>query len=1161
VPLQAITSAEPIPGYRVRERIGAGGYGEVWTADAPGGLVKAIKFVYGFLNEDRASRELKALNRIKTVRHPFLLSLERIEIVDGQLLIVTELAEASLKERFDGYRASGLPGIPRDELIRYMRDTADVLDFMNEEHSLQHLDIKPENLLVLAGRVKVADFGLVKDIHDATASLMGGLTPLYAPPEVFDGRPSRRSDQYSLAIVYQEMLTGELPFPGTTAMQLARQHMQARPRLSSLPEHDQEIVARALSKAPVDRFANCRELIDALARAPEEAAARSAERVEARGHREPSVRSYVGDRCAERGPNTELLGDGRDRAASFGGSESGVPRVHACPEVTTLAPIELPDTPTAVCPTLFLGVGRSAGRILLQLRRRLADRFGRLDDVPALQMLLLDTDTKDLLEATHHRHGFKPQEIIPMPLRHPQEYRNESTTLLRWISRRWLYNIPKSLKTEGLRPLGRLAFVDYAQEISHRMRTAIATATAAESLASAREHTRLQFVEHDVRVVLVSSISGGTGSGMIADLGYLTRHLLAEMGFRDDNLCAILTHSTGHNPRETELAVVNAYATLNELNHYGRLGGYYPGERACHVPLREDDNVAFRDTYLVDLGAGLNEQQFDEAADKVSTYLFLDTTTRAGEFFRACRNAEPRHPDTRNAEIRLRTFGLHQFSCLQDDIVAVAVEHLCRHATDRWLMGTSAGVEPPVLKRSVAAAGRGTDPTKNAAYEQLRVPAERFAESIRLDVDSLIQEVFRHIEHELGQSVDKFFQDQIQQLPLSEVRGSAEGTATVITQFTKSIDTLLGGRHVSADHTRPEMGTLEASFAPFRKKAALKRADAVREWLLDRVDDETSRIRGAMWLAVWIGALCRTTEDRVRQLHENIESQLLEVERLLAVAPTARQRGREKTLADELHGLLEQYCKHRLYTRVIDGVAEIAQAANGQITAIRDELVDLEREIRHLAEQFDTSRTFDSLVGDDGVGADHLLESVGHVLVGGVNELTERLDQQLQAAVLKDAGGLRKLLGQGGDIRNKLPATIRALARTTVINLMKTMDVANLIFSHGQQVDNDAATLAESLSSAQPRLMRCGGAKRLLVMLPNGSTNVRPLEILHEQMNETPSVAQNNDGDFILCYEVEQISLTQVAVTIIESRRDYAEFAARFHTRTDVQWSTLPDIA
>lgn len=1156
MPLQAITSAEPIPGYRIRERIGAGGYGEVWTADAPGGLVKAIKFVYGFLNEDRATRELKALNRIKSVRHPFLVSLERIEVVDGQLLIVTELAEASLKERFEECRASGLPGIPRDELMRYMRDTADVLDFMNEEHSLQHLDIKPENLLMLAGRVKVADFGLVKDIHDATASLMGGLTPLYAPPEVFDGRPSRRSDQYSLAIVYQEMLTGELPFPGTTAMQLARQHLHARPRLSSLEQYDQEIVARALSKAPADRFSNCREMIEALARAPEQAA----ERAEARSSHEPSMRNHVGGRCAERGPSTEVLGT-EDAAPTFDNSESPVPRVHSSPEVTLLPPIELPESPVTICPTLFLGVGRSGGRILLQLRRRLADRFGQLEDIPTLQMLLLDTDTRDLLDATNHRHGFKPQEVVPIPLRHPQDYRNESGTLLRWISRRWLYNIPKSLKTEGLRPLGRLAYVDHVEDIDQRMRAAITTATSSEALGAARETTRLQFLEHDVRVVLVASISGGTGSGMVADLGYLARHILAEMGFRDDNVYAILTHSTGRNPREMELAAVNAYAALSELNHYGRLGGHYPGERAGHIPPRHEDNLAFRDTYLIDLGEGLNEQQFDDAADKVATYLLLDTVTNAGDFFRACRDAEPRNPDTRNAEIRLRTCGLYQFSCLQDDIVAVAVEHLCRNMTDRWLVGTSVPVELPAFKRSAAAVSRSTDAHKNVEYESLHVPAERFAESIRLDVDSLIQEVFRHIEHEFGQSVDGFFQDQIQQLQLCDVRGSAAGTVAAITEFIRSVDGLLGCRQPPADHTRPDLGSLEASLAPFRRKAILKRTDAIREWLLDMVDDETSRVRGAMWLAKWLGALCKTTEDHVRQLQENVEGQLLEVEQQLASLPATRARGRDKSPDDELPGLLEQYCKHRLYARVVASVAEIAKAANGQVTAIRDELVDLEREIRHLADHFDISRTFDSLVTDDEVGADHLLESVGHVLVEGVGELTERLDQQLQATVLKEAGGLRKLLGQGGEARNRLPATIRGIARRIVVNLMKTMDVADLVFSQGQQVENDAAMLADSLASARPRLLRCGGAKRLLVMMPNGSTSAEPLKILYEQLNETPSVAQNHDGDFILCYEVEQISLTQVAVSIIDGRRDYAEFAGRFHTRTDVEWSTLPDIA
>ena len=736
MPLQAITSTEPIPGYRIRERIGAGGYGEVWTADAPGGLVKAIKFVYGFLNEDRASRELKALNRIKSVRHPFLLSLERIEVVDGQLLIVTELAEASLKERFDACRDEGLEGIEYGELMRYMRDTADVLDYMNEEHSLQHLDIKPENLLMLAGRVKVADFGLVKDIHDATASMMGGLTPLYAPPEVFDGRPSRRSDQYSLAIVYQEMLTGELPFPGTTAMQLARQHMYSRPRLSALPEHDQAVIARALSKAPDDRFANCRELVDALELAAEQAAqdkaGTSTERHQRTGgHREETDRSYQTEviEC----PTDFQLGDP---------SIAPVPRIDPAPTVRVLPPIELEDRPVSVSPVLFLGVGRSAGRIMLQLRRRFDDRFGGLDEIPAFQMLLLDTDGKDLLEVTRHRHGLKGHEVMSLPLRRPQDYRGESRDLLKWLSRRWLYNIPKSLKTEGLRPLGRLALVDHAQDVIGRIQKALSAAIDPEGMDLSGRRTDLKFEDGSMRVVVISSIAGGTGSGIVIDLGYLVRHLLAQMELPDDNVTGILTHSTGRSPREMELAVVNTYATLCELNHYGRLGSHYPGDKICQLPARKEDHVAFRDTYLIDLGDGLNEQQFDDAAEKVASYLYLDTATAATDFFKACRDQEPRHPDTRNAEIPLRTCGIHQFSCLQEDIVDITVEHLCRHALERWMLGTTVSVQRPVLKRTSLSVRESAAVSEHHDYSHLIVNVERFMESLQMDFDSLFEEMF-----------------------------------------------------------------------------------------------------------------------------------------------------------------------------------------------------------------------------------------------------------------------------------------------------------------------------------------------------------------------------------------------------------------------------------
>src|SRR5260370_3502671 len=261
--------AEPIAGYQLVERLGTGGYGTVWKATAPGGLTKAIKFVFGDLTGHQAEQELKALGRIKGVGHPFPVALGRFEGIDGQLFIVNEVADKSMLDRFNECKEGGLPGIPRDELLSYLRDASEALDYMNDTHGLQHLDIKPQNLLLVGGRVKVADFGLVKDMVGTSVTATGGVTPIYATPEAFDGRVSRYSDQYSLAVVYQEMLTGVRPYPGTTVMQLAAQHMSGRPLLDPLPASDRPAIGKALSKVPEKRFSTCREMVDSLLKVKE----------------------------------------------------------------------------------------------------------------------------------------------------------------------------------------------------------------------------------------------------------------------------------------------------------------------------------------------------------------------------------------------------------------------------------------------------------------------------------------------------------------------------------------------------------------------------------------------------------------------------------------------------------------------------------------------------------------------------------------------------------------------------------------------------------------------------------------------------------------------------------------------------------------------------
>lgn len=263
--------AEPIPGYRLIEPLGRGGYGEVWKCEAPGGLLKAIKFVpesEGLDDEPGpASEELRSIQYIKSLRHPFLLSMERVELIDNELIIVMELADRSLKDVLDQRRGAGQAGLDRRELLSYLREAADVLDLLNLQHGLQHLDIKPANLFVVSGHVKVADFGLVNSLQERSGSRSGPLsaiTPTYAAPELYKGEVSPHCDQYSLAIVYMELLTGQLPFQAKSARQMALLHCGQEPNLMPLLEVERPIIAQAMAKDPACRFACCRALIDAL---------------------------------------------------------------------------------------------------------------------------------------------------------------------------------------------------------------------------------------------------------------------------------------------------------------------------------------------------------------------------------------------------------------------------------------------------------------------------------------------------------------------------------------------------------------------------------------------------------------------------------------------------------------------------------------------------------------------------------------------------------------------------------------------------------------------------------------------------------------------------------------------------------------------------------
>ena len=183
-------------------------------------------------------------------------------------------------ERVDGPSLQGLLNsglkLGRDEALDILRQTADALDHAHR-HGVVHRDVKPGNIMLHEGRtVKITDFGIAKltaTQHQTLGRLMMG-TPSYMSPEQIESprQVDGRSDQFSLAVVAFELLTGNKPFHGESVSSMAHQVVygprpSARAVNPDLPAAVDEVFRRGLAKLPAERYGSCSELVLALERA------------------------------------------------------------------------------------------------------------------------------------------------------------------------------------------------------------------------------------------------------------------------------------------------------------------------------------------------------------------------------------------------------------------------------------------------------------------------------------------------------------------------------------------------------------------------------------------------------------------------------------------------------------------------------------------------------------------------------------------------------------------------------------------------------------------------------------------------------------------------------------------------------------------------------
>jgi eukaryotic-like serine/threonine-protein kinase len=258
--------------YELQEVAGSGGMSSVYKArDTVLERTVAIKILHEHFSDDpeyveRFRREARALAQLN---HPNIVTvIDRGEFEGRQFIVFEHVKGENLKEL-----VAREGQLPVDRALALVHQVARGLAFAHD-HGVVHRDVKPHNVLIDEdGVAKVTDFGIARSLEPAdglteTGTLLG--TSEYIAPEQASGaRVDERSDQYSLAAVLYELLTGEPPYTGDNFMAVAMQHIQqpvpsvreARPDVS---QRIDAIVARAMAKRPEDRFPTTEAMMAAL---------------------------------------------------------------------------------------------------------------------------------------------------------------------------------------------------------------------------------------------------------------------------------------------------------------------------------------------------------------------------------------------------------------------------------------------------------------------------------------------------------------------------------------------------------------------------------------------------------------------------------------------------------------------------------------------------------------------------------------------------------------------------------------------------------------------------------------------------------------------------------------------------------------------------------
>lgn len=254
--------------YRLVRLLGEGGYAQVYLGQhVLLNMRAAIKVLHAPLAEREIKRFCQEAQAVARLAHRNIVRLLEFDAVESLVFLVMEYAPGgTLRQR----HPEGV-ALPLETIQPYVAQIASALTYIHA-HRLIHRDLKPDNLLIGSQQqILLGDFGLAILAQSSSQfkpqEIVG--TIAYMAPEQLQGKPRPASDQYALAVLIYEWLTGERPFTGSLMEVVAQQAVMAprplRERVPTISQTVEEVVLMALAKDPKARFASVATFASAFA--------------------------------------------------------------------------------------------------------------------------------------------------------------------------------------------------------------------------------------------------------------------------------------------------------------------------------------------------------------------------------------------------------------------------------------------------------------------------------------------------------------------------------------------------------------------------------------------------------------------------------------------------------------------------------------------------------------------------------------------------------------------------------------------------------------------------------------------------------------------------------------------------------------------------------